>query len=112
MDERWEMELEPVTTAAGVARQRIQDWLGGGDLPEDRLDDLMLIGSELVTNAVVHARTPLRLVVRYDGSRALAEVYDENRRLPQAAHVATDGGGRGLFLIDALSRRWGWERAG
>jgi anti-sigma regulatory factor (Ser/Thr protein kinase) len=49
------------------------------------LDDLQLVISELVTNAVVHARTPLRLLVRFDGARVVAEVFDADSRLPTPA---------------------------
>lgn len=64
--------------------------------------------SEAVTNAVLHAGTALRLVIREDGSTIRVEVTDEDpsppvRRNP-TLHSPT---GRGLILIDRLSSSWG-----
>ncbi|HEX4789468.1 MAG TPA: ATP-binding protein, partial [Actinospica sp.] len=48
-------------------------------------------------------------VVARRGSGSLwVEVYDQDVRMPRVrTAAATDEGGRGLFLVDQLSRRWG-----
>ena len=99
-------------TAASVATARcvVRGFLGSL-LPEHLVRVAVLLTSELVTNAVVHATTPFRLdvvaddaVVRVavaDGASGVAEPADA----PDAAE-----NGRGLQLVDALSSRWGTER--
>jgi anti-sigma regulatory factor (Ser/Thr protein kinase) len=111
-DEIFEIDLDPVTQAAADARRATRLWLGEGLFPGKRLDDLLIVVSELVSNAVIHARTRLRLVIRYDGRRVLTEVFDGDPRLPVPPDHPGDVGGRGLFLVDRLSLRWGSEAVG
>lgn len=68
--------------------------------------------SELVSNAVIHAATWFRLVIRYDGRRVLTEVLDGDPRLVAPADEPTEIGGRGLFVVEPLSDRWGSEVVG
>jgi anti-sigma regulatory factor (Ser/Thr protein kinase) len=110
VDERaLELDLEPVLEAAGAARDATRRWLTDAGLPGSRLDEIQLVISELVTNAVKHAGTTLRLVVSYDGRRVLAEVFDDDPNLPSPAASADGIGGWGLFIVDRLSDRWGCE---
>jgi anti-sigma regulatory factor (Ser/Thr protein kinase) len=111
-DEIFEIDLDPVTQAAADARRATRLWLGEGLFPGKRLDDLLIVVSELVSNAVIHAHTRLRLVIRYDGRRVLTEVFDGDPRLPVPPDHPGDVGGRGLFLVDHLSLRWGSEAVG
>ena len=66
-----------------------------------------IVVSELVGNAVRHAKGPLRL--RLLRSRSLiCEVYDGSLATPRIRRVTyMDEGGRGLFLVAALCSRWG-----
>lgn len=76
---------------------------------EATLEAALLVVSELVTNAVVHARSQVTVRLRLRSDHLLVEVEDEDDRLP-VLHKHTDWealGGRGLTLIDALSARWG-----
>ena len=74
----------------------------------DRLDDLLLCVSEVVTNAVLHAGTPKRLSVRPVGDLLLVEVADGDPRLPaKRAHDLTSATGRGLHFLDDLTVQWG-----
>jgi anti-sigma regulatory factor (Ser/Thr protein kinase) len=111
-DETFVINLEPATRAAGDARRELRTWLPRVRFPSERLDDLLLLVSELVTNAVIHAETRLRLVVRYDGRRVLTEVFDGDPHLPRPLPTPRDVGGRGLSLVEALSSRWGSETVG
>jgi anti-sigma regulatory factor (Ser/Thr protein kinase) len=73
-----------------------------------RCGDILVCVSEAVTNAVLHAGTPVRLVVRIGGSRLRIEVTDDNPVLPVARDPdAATPTGRGLLLIDRLSSTWG-----
>lgn len=72
------------------------------------LDDLLLCLSELVTNAVLHAAPPIRIVARAIGGTTRVEVADGSVVAPVRRNV--DGrspSGRGLHLIDQLSSSWG-----
>jgi len=96
--------------AAGLARrlcdEACRDW--GFD---SRAADCRLLVSELVTNAVVHARGAIRLEVE-DGSGALrVSVSDGRRGLVDVQHPApVDLSGRGLLLVDAIADRWGTDQ--
>jgi two-component sensor histidine kinase len=71
-----------------------------------RVDAATLVVSELVTNAVRHAGTPVSVRVRLLGSRVRLEVGDGDPRLPQPA-TGTGESGRGLRLVTAVARAWG-----
>ncbi len=72
-----------------------------------------LLVSELVTNAVLHAGTPLDVVVRLRTDRLRVEVRDGSSRLPERKHYAVSAStGRGLLLVEALATAWGTEEAG
>ena len=75
---------------------------------EDVDDGLAVIVSELVTNAVIHARSSCRVEVCVDGSGVRISVHDADPRLPEPQpHEPRRVTGRGLLLVDALSDRWG-----
>ncbi|MPY56565.1 SpoIIE family protein phosphatase [Streptomyces spongiae] len=82
-----------------------------GQLAVWGLDDLAftteLIASELVTNAIRHARSQAELRLIRD--RVLVcEVADTSNTQPRLRHArATDEGGRGLFLVAQFCSRWG-----
>ncbi|MFJ9562762.1 ATP-binding protein [Streptomyces fuscichromogenes] len=69
-----------------------------------------LIVSELVTNAITHARSSAGLYLRTCGSRLLrCEVSDSSHTAPQLrAPEYDDLSGRGLHLVSALANRWGY----
>lgn len=73
-----------------------------------RCGDLLVCVSEAVTNAVLHAQTALRLVVRDGGGVLRIEVTDADPTLPvrRDPDLLTPTG-RGLLLIDKLAERWG-----
>jgi hypothetical protein len=74
-------------------------------------DTVLLLVTELVSNGVRHARTPLQLVLTFDGSCLRIALTDGDPRLPVAAerHELTVGG-FGLALIDSLATNWGTDR--
>lgn len=79
---------------------------------------LILLISELVTNAVVHTGCPAVLRMLFGSGATEAgtvrvEVVDISATPPQ--HRRADGddtNGRGLALVDGLADRWGWQREG
>jgi hypothetical protein len=64
----------------------------------------------LVSNGVRHARTPLELILRFDGSCLRIALSDQDPRPPVAEvrHELTEGGS-GLSLIETLSTNWGTD---
>ncbi|MEV5136447.1 SpoIIE family protein phosphatase, partial [Streptomyces syringium] len=107
--------FEPVGRSVASARSFVRDTLQGWGFP-DVIDDAVVLTSELVTNAVVHAGTAADvLCVRLDtGVRVeVADRYPE-RELPLQSPGRHFGGvdregGRGLLLCSALAGRWGVE---
>lgn len=73
------------------------------------IDLAALLVSELVTNAVLHARTPVEMVVSAIADETLeVEVSDGSAQLPTPSRSATPASrGQGLHLLDALSDCWG-----
>lgn len=67
-----------------------------------------LLVSELVTNALLHARSEVRVRVAAEQARVRVEVRDEScapvERRSFSPEAAT---GRGLALVEALAARWG-----
>jgi hypothetical protein len=67
-----------------------------------------LIASELVTNAVLHARTPLTMSVSRCGSQLRVGVRDHDGTPPRSRVVGPDAvSGRGMRVVDALCLDWG-----
>ncbi|MER8039534.1 SpoIIE family protein phosphatase [Streptomyces hydrogenans] len=104
--------FEPVGRSVAAARAFVRDTLQGWGHPE-LVDDAVVLTSELVTNAVVHAGTAADvLCLRSEGS-VRVEVAD---RYPER-EIPVQGGrtiaspdrenGRGLLLCAALADRWG-----
>jgi anti-sigma regulatory factor (Ser/Thr protein kinase) len=77
-------------------------------------DDLRLVVSELVTNAIMHAHTPFTVDLERAGLSVTLTVRDLSPMVPVMGAADTmDGAGRGLAIIDVLSREWGvTSRAG
>lgn len=103
------MEFESNPAMVGAARSFVRDRLSAWDVT-DTGDSAVLIASELVTNAVLHARTSVTLRVEAQGPTVRIEVFDENPRLPVMAPCPTNAtSGRGLALVTALATAWGME---
>jgi anti-sigma regulatory factor (Ser/Thr protein kinase) len=101
--------LEPEDSAPGRARRLARKALARWDM-EEMSDAVELLISEVVTNAVRYAERPVTLrLLRTDVLRC--EVGDDSPQLPRQRRARdTDEGGRGLFLVNRLARRWGATR--
>jgi len=90
-----------------VARQFARR--AAGDSSAD-IDTLVLLVSEVVTNAVLHARSDIRLDVLPGRDMVRVEVHDRSPVEPRVHHFhLTSGTGRGLRMLEQLARRWGVE---
>jgi PAS domain S-box-containing protein len=108
--------FEPVGRSVAVARAFVRDTLQGWGFA-DVVDDAVVLTSELVTNAVVHAGTAADVsCLRYE-TAVRVEVADHypEREIPlqsrgrQFREGGDHEGGRGLQLCAALASRWGVE---
>ncbi|MFJ3246382.1 SpoIIE family protein phosphatase [Streptomyces sp. NPDC088770] len=100
-----------VATARSFVRDTLQGW-GFGDI----VDDAVVLTSELVTNAVVHAGTAADVLCLRSDDGVRIEVSDRypEREVPVQSSAVNMGspdreGGRGLQLCAALAGRWGVE---
>lgn len=104
-------DLPAVPVAVGTARRLVLDLLTAWDVPGQVRDDVILVTSELVTNALVHAageRIACRLHRTADRVRIEVEDQDGGPGLPVVGRPGPDEQhGRGLFLVEALSSDWG-----
>jgi anti-sigma regulatory factor (Ser/Thr protein kinase) len=95
----------------GAARTLLREALTG--CSEERIATAQLLVSELVTNAVLHARPPFVLGIQLEGDQMRIVVTDGSSAHPLARPVHDDtAGGRGLPLVEALASTWGWYIAG
>ncbi|MEU9330007.1 SpoIIE family protein phosphatase [Streptomyces canus] len=100
----WEFPADPavVRQAREVAMRQLAEWG-----LEDAAFTTELVVSELVTNAVRYADGPIGLRLIHNDS-LVCEVTDRSNTQPRLRRArTTDEGGRGLFLVAQLTRRWG-----
>lgn len=101
--------------SAARVRHSIADDLLRHDVVPDRIDDVVLVVNELVTNAVQHAAAraddELDVVWEVAPDYVLVQVADSSRELPRR-HTTSDtlGRGRGLSIVAALALDWGVRR--
>jgi anti-sigma regulatory factor (Ser/Thr protein kinase) len=82
-------------------------------LAREVADSARLVVNELVTNALLHGREPVELVLRRTATMLYVEVFDGSGQLPRRRLAATaDERGRGLHLVASLSQRWGVRPVG
>lgn len=99
-----DLTLPARPTAPRDARRMVADNLGH----HARCGDILVCVSEAVTNAVIHAATPVRVVVYEDGPLVRVEVTDGDPTTPVTRNPDdVTPTGRGLLLIDRLAGRWG-----
>ncbi|MFE2516538.1 SpoIIE family protein phosphatase [Streptomyces mirabilis] len=105
--------FDPVGRSVATARSFVRDTLQGWGF-SDIVDDAVVLTSELVTNAVVHAGTSADVLCLRSDEGVRIEVADRypEREIPLQATAVNMGspdreGGRGLQLCAALAGRWG-----
>ena len=110
MADRITLPRNPSSVAA--ARRFIAARAEAWSFPPPASEQLVLIGSELVTNAVLHARTELTLTLEHRGGRVRISVKDRSQAPATLRHYRADAlTGRGLGVVAALSDNWGISAA-
>ncbi|MEU1852984.1 ATP-binding protein [Streptomyces sp. NPDC019990] len=112
---RFEGESGVVPLARDFTRQALYAW---GWLPAESADrraaaeDVLLVVSELVTNACLHAEGPDQLCITCDNKVIRVEVADRGtgQPAPRTPHRAGRPGGHGMFIVQRLCLDWGVVR--
>lgn len=94
---------EAVRDARGFVAKALRDWSCHA-----LIDVAVLLTSELVTNAILHAKTGPTVRMALNGSTLRVEVLDRGPGTPTRGSSPTDAlSGRGLALVEAMSDGWG-----
>jgi anti-sigma regulatory factor (Ser/Thr protein kinase) len=103
-----DLELPRDPDAATIARRELRRRFAEM-LHQRLLDDIYLVVSELVNNAVIHGHGEIRLRLEHDAGDVRGEVIDAGSgfefELREVGPFATSG--RGLLIVDRLTARWG-----
>jgi two-component sensor histidine kinase len=106
------MSLRPEPSSARQARRYVAERLLALGYPEAAPAAELLV-TELVTNAVLHARTAVEVIVEPRGPMVRVGVADDSPRPPRRRRHSVDSGtGRGLVLVERMSESWGVEPRG
>lgn len=105
-----ELRLPATTDSVPAARRFVREQLRASNAD---VDTVVLLVSEVVTNAVLHARSDIAVAVDDLGAIARVEVRDSSPVPPRMHRFAVESAtGRGLRLLDQLASRWGAEHTG
>jgi anti-sigma regulatory factor (Ser/Thr protein kinase) len=74
-------------------------------------DDAVLVVSELASNAVLHSGGGFEVALRLLNDAVMVEVTDRSPIVPQAGASSQRRGGRGLLIVERVSRAWGVRMA-
>lgn len=100
----WVFAADPrsIAQARRLITQRLTN------LPEASLEVVLLLTSELMTNAVRHGTGPVGVHLAWGDGDVRVEVEDQSPKWPVVQAVDHDAlGGRGLILVNELSTGWG-----
>jgi GAF domain-containing protein/anti-sigma regulatory factor (Ser/Thr protein kinase) len=109
-DGMWTLRLDPVVQSTPMARHWVSAHLR--DVPSEAAECAALLTSELVTNAVLHAATPLSVTLHLMSDRIRVDVADGSPVVPSVKDYGADAAtGRGLTLFNTLASDWGVQPA-
>ena len=104
-----ELRLPPTPDSVPLARRFVRQQLRE---TECDVDTVVLLVSEVVTNAVLHARSDIRVSLEVRGDTARVEVADSSPAPPRLHRFHVESAtGRGLRLLDQLALGWGVQSA-
>jgi anti-sigma regulatory factor (Ser/Thr protein kinase) len=112
MDDLNFIALPYTLDAPALARQYLRTH--AQHLPPAKLDDALILISELVTNAVQHGQPPITFTGSFNPAHVEVAVTDHGPGTPTASPASQhgEGHGRGLQIVADLSTRWGVMPAG
>jgi len=101
------LELPPDHAASARARRFVGETMRKWG-HEKAIPDVELLVSELVTNAVLHARSASTVTIERSGTTMRVSVSDTSATRPRLRDYGPDAvTGRGLLLVDRIAKRWG-----
>jgi hypothetical protein len=104
------LHLDPVVESTPVARHWVMAHLR--EVPVETAECAALLTSELVTNALLHAATPMCVTLHFLHDRIRIDVADGSTNSPALKEYGPDAAtGRGLTLFNTLATAWGVEPA-
>jgi anti-sigma regulatory factor (Ser/Thr protein kinase) len=103
--------------SAALVRRSIADDLSARDVAPHSIDDVVLVASELVGNAVIHASASfedeLDITWELEPEAVVVRVHDGSDAVPrQRSTNQSETGGRGLTIVAAIALDWGVRRTG
>jgi anti-sigma regulatory factor (Ser/Thr protein kinase) len=101
-----ERRFLPQVESAAAARRFVCDAVS--ETGADRAD-VVLLTSELVNNAILHAHSEFDVCVNIGPNRVRVSVVDHAPERSLVGREPSADGGRGLALIDAIANSWGFE---
>jgi signal transduction histidine kinase/DNA-binding response OmpR family regulator len=102
------LPVPPVAEAVAGVRGFARDVLTSWDVPDQLVSDLILVVSELVTNAILHSQPPIELRLSRTSDRIVIAVHDGTTAVPRRLQSNLEADhGRGLHLVSAMSDQWG-----
>jgi len=106
------LQLTADPASAGVARRFLRGRLDQWEVTDGREDQVVLLASELVSNGVSHARSPMTLTLTLQPPGCLRiELRDDSPDALVVAPAPTYAEqGRGLAMVEALSDHWGVQQ--
>ncbi len=103
---RW--HYPPLAHVLCDLRRRVRGVLADRQLTRGRVEDIVMIANELVSNAIEHARSSVVVDLSVDADGVSIRVRDQSRRPPVLHPAAGDAArGWGLRMVGALAS-WGW----
>lgn len=109
-----QLELEPSPDAPAEARAAIAEFAETHGIDTNTLATIILLVSELVTNAVVHPEpqvtADIRMHARLTGPMIRVEITDQGSGFtPRPRDSSQMSGGYGLYLLNKAATKWGVE---
>jgi anti-sigma regulatory factor (Ser/Thr protein kinase) len=109
------MRIAHTVSVASLVRHRIADDLAAQGVAAESIEHVVLVASELVTNAVQHTApangTDVTIEWSLDADNVTMQVSDPSPTPPVRRHPGlTEPSGRGMLVIDTLSDDWGVEQ--
>lgn len=102
-----EISLDPRPESVATARRFVREKLVAHHL-SFLVDDVTLVASELTTNAVRHAGTRFTVTIAARADAVVLTVKDGSAARPvRTTPGPDDAAGRGVVIVDAVSRDWG-----
>ncbi|MGW0465143.1 ATP-binding protein [Streptomyces sp. NPDC003027] len=99
-----------VAECRDLTRQALREWFGQAGAPgRTAAEDVLLLVSEVVTNAYTHGGSPYELYLHRTDGRLRVQVSDTSPVRPRARgpHRPARSSGHGLYLLERLSAAWG-----